>query len=408
MNSSKFIWYGIDEYSKKIFHYMPYLLKYIDCFFDEEQSQKFFMQKKVISNLHCIDNNNVLVFSANNEEKVTKLIKSYLNFCGTICASDWFASLIEKGMLIQPYKVRLESCSLCQLDCVTCYMRRKNTGNIGNGYLKYDDFVFFIKNNPFVKEIELSNNGEPFLNPDLLNILEYAYENKILITFSNGSNFNDVKYEILEALVKYNVRKIRISIDGASQSSYSRYRRNGNFNKVIENIKKLNNIKERYNSKTPHLTWQYILMEHNECDIENAVKMANELKMKLEFKLDWAGEYEPLDPKYVTKFTNLTIYNRKQWHEANGSYFANKMCSEMLFQPQINYDGRLLGCCCVYMSDWNINVFDENLTNALNNTHYKQILIDFLKGNYNFRLDSMCKDCSANNHNLGERQQLII
>ena len=48
---------------------------------------------------------------------------------------------------------------------------------------------------------------------------------------------------------------IRLSIDGASQETYSRYRVNGNFDRVIENIKRLQAYKQKVGSEYPDLTW---------------------------------------------------------------------------------------------------------------------------------------------------------
>ncbi len=71
----------------------------------------------------------------------------------------------------KPYKVKLEFCSLCQLNCKTCYRRRDNSGTVGKGYLTYENFVKFVEMNPFVTQIETSDNGEIFLNRNLLKIV---------------------------------------------------------------------------------------------------------------------------------------------------------------------------------------------------------------------------------------------
>ena len=65
-----------------------------------------------------------------------------------------------------PRMVRIEACSLCQLNCTECYMREiPNKTIIGNGYLKYDDFKKFIETNPYIEEIELSLAAKFFLIP---------------------------------------------------------------------------------------------------------------------------------------------------------------------------------------------------------------------------------------------------
>ena len=42
--------------------------------------------------------------------------------------------------------------------------------------------------------------------------------------------------------------------------------------------------------------------------------------------------------------------------------------------PQINWDGRLLGCCQIYRSDWGMNVFEEGYLACLNSEPYRGTL----------------------------------
>ena len=144
---------------------------------------------------------------------------------------------------IKPKKVRLEAATVCQLRCPTCPTTQgeiKKT--LGAGFLKLKDFQRLVDENPWVSQIELSNWGEIFLNPDLLGILEYAYKKNVALHADNGVNLNTVSDTVLEAMVNYSFRSVTCSIDGASDETYSIYRRKGNFEKVIENIRKINHL----------------------------------------------------------------------------------------------------------------------------------------------------------------------
>ncbi len=75
----------------------------------------------------------------------------------------------------------MEACTLCQLNCPACWFRVdeygiKKKNHTFFGYLKFDDFKNFVDDNPQIESIELSNNGEIFLNPELNKIIEYAYK----------------------------------------------------------------------------------------------------------------------------------------------------------------------------------------------------------------------------------------
>ena len=271
-----------------------------------------------------------------------------------------------------PRSVRLKASTLCQLNCKSCYMRKFNSGTMGTGYLTFSDFQKFIQNNKFVKHIELSNSGEIFLNPDLILILKYAFENNIKLSAYNGVNFNTVSDEIIEALVKYRFRSMTVSIDGASQEIYSLYRVNGNIYTVMENIEKLNKFKQKYKSQFPELVWQYILMEHNECDIVKAKEMAKQLQMKIVFKLTWDPGYYPKNAAMVRKETGLNYLSNEEAVEKEGREYAiMTICHQLWTCPQINWDGRLLGCCGIFTDDFGVNVFETGLKKAINSENYR-------------------------------------
>ena len=135
------------------------------------------------------------------------------------------------------FNIRLDVCTLCRLNCPTCSMRLLNYAGNKAGYLTFNNFKTFIDNNDnLIKRIEISNAGEPFLNPELSDILKYAFEKQIDITCNNASTLNFNNKKLLEAIVDYQVKSLVVAIDGVTQECYEKYRRNGNLNLVFENL----------------------------------------------------------------------------------------------------------------------------------------------------------------------------
>ncbi|MCK5880075.1 MAG: radical SAM protein, partial [Holophagae bacterium] len=121
---------------------------------------------------------------------------------------------------ISPRRIRLEASSVCQLKCPSC----PNTSGaihpvIGRGFLKLQDFESLLKQNAALREIELSNYGEIFLNPSLTEIMRVAHEYHVALRMDTGSNLNTADMEQLEGLVKYRVRNLTCSLDGATQET---------------------------------------------------------------------------------------------------------------------------------------------------------------------------------------------
>lgn len=324
---------------------------------------------------------------------------------------EWICKMLrERKIKLKPRSVRLETCTLCQLDCAWCYMRTGNYGATGRGYLTFEKFKSFLDENNFIEHVEISNSGEVFLNKDLALMLKYAYEKHIDITIGNGSNFNDVSDEMLELLVKTQVKFINISLDGASQDIYSIYRRKGNFDKVIVNIKKLNEFKKKYNSVYPKLQWQFILMEHNLCDVKAAKQMAKELDMIIRYTYDVVkDEFSVQHKKELMEITGLKYLTKKEYNEENSEQlYGEVFCSQMLFSPQINFDGRLLGCCKIWNSDFGINIFDMGLIEGLNSDRYLNAVLMLLGGRKIFDSDSPCLNCCEIGERIKKQNYLYI
>lgn len=278
--------------------------------------------------------------------------------------------MLEK---IMPRKIWLEASSICQLRCVQCWHSNSSSlkwSAVGIGYLKFSDFKNLVDDNPWVKEIELSNWGEIFLNPELLDIIKYAYWHDVGLTADNGVNLNDVEEEVLEGLVKYKFLSIRCSIDGASNDTYKIYRINGNYDKVIKNINIINKYKEKYQSIYPLLTWQFVLFGHNEHELAEAKNKAKELGMAFKAKVNYAPQYSPVNDSelYRREFGHLPEHEYKQ---KTGEIYLGETCRQLWHSPAINWDGKILGCCINQKMGFGGNAFKDGLLKCINSRNMK-------------------------------------
>ncbi|MDD4939181.1 MAG: cupin domain-containing protein [Candidatus Omnitrophica bacterium] len=308
---------------------------------------------------------------------------------------------ISKEKMLIPRSIRLESSTICQLDCPSCPTALGQIAkNLGKGFLSFRSFKEIVDSNPWIISIELSNWGEIFLNKDLLKIMKYAYKNNIALHAGNGVNLNNAAEDDLEGLVKYKFRDISCSIDGVSQGTYSLYRKNGDFNGVIENIKAINHFKNLYNSEYPVLKWKFIIFGHNEQEISKARQMAEDLNMSFHVKLAWEGLYSgesfsPVNNKeLVRKETGLGVADRSEFREKYGyEYTLRDCCLELWRTPQINFNGRVLGCTVNYHNGFG-DTFKDGLIAALNNEriNYARAM---LLGKNEPREDIPCSFCRS-------------
>jgi len=248
------------------------------------------------------------------------------------------------GLLVSPEEVRLDICSLCQLQCVLCPVGyRKGEDFIGSGVLPFADFARFIDDNPRVRTIEIGSSGEVFLNPDLPAMLQYAWGKGVAIRIDQGSNLNNASGESLEALVRYGVTILKVSIDGATQETYQKYRVGGQLRKVLENVHKINDCKKKYKSSLPRLILQFIPFGHNEHEIDKIMVMAKALGMDIYFKLNVFTEHFPLrNHERLKKLIGFSDTN--SFYEKTGKIYMRNVCLQIWRAPQISWNGRLLGC----------------------------------------------------------------
>ena len=87
---------------------------------------------------------------------------------------------------------------------------------LGRGFLDPADLGRLLDANPQIRRVELSNYGEMFLNPALAGLLGVCHERRVAATGHNGANLNNARPEMLEAAVRYGMRVLTVSIDGAS------------------------------------------------------------------------------------------------------------------------------------------------------------------------------------------------
>jgi MoaA/NifB/PqqE/SkfB family radical SAM enzyme len=287
----------------------------------------------------------------------------------------------------RPSHVRLDASTACQLGCPGCPTAAGSIARVfGTGWLTLSDFQRFVGRQPWIRHVELSNWGEIFLNPELIGILRYAARRHIALSAMNGVNLNHASTTALEALVKYGMRKLSCSIDGASQETYATYRVKGHFDQVIGNIRVINRFKAQYRSQWPHLHWQFVVFGHNEHEIETARALAAELNMKFSLKLSWDDLYghsfSPVrTPEIIRNASGLGVADRQEYEARFKKSYIADTCHELWLSPQVNFDGRLLGCTLNHWGDFG-NVFAEGLSACLSNpamTRAKNMLLGLEK-----------------------------
>ena len=121
--------------------------------------------------------------------------------------------------------------------------------------------------------------------------------------------------------------------------------------------------------------------------------MAAELGMDIYYTLDFRG-FKPKDREWLQSVTGISFQDAKGTGKTKArEYMSDYFCRQMILTPQINWDGRLLGCCTVFQRDWGINVFEEPLSEVFNDPDYRAAAISILTGKDGMDHLGPCREC---------------
>ena len=95
----------------------------------------------------------------------------------------------------------------------------------------------------------------------------------------------------------------------------------------------------------------------------------------------------------MERVTGYQYFSRKEYDENNERMYASDACYQTIYEPQINWDGRLLGCCMVWKTDLGINVFEEGLIKALNSPQYREEMAILLGLKEKTDISIPCEKC---------------
>lgn len=284
-----------------------------------------------------------------------------------------------------PTAVMIEPTNICNLKCPLCPS--------GNGTLKrpkgYMSFNLFRKIIDEVKNyatmIILWNQGEPYLNPEINQMVKYATDAGLFTLTSTNLNADMDADEI----VKSGIDSMIVSVDGATQETYNQYRVNGNLDKVITNVKNIVEAKKRLKSATPIIRWQFLVMKHNEHEIEKIKQMAKELDVdQLSFKT--IQIYTKDDIKFLPDNPKYRRY-KLSGEEFEIKFKMENKCRRMWQQPVVNWNGDVAICCYDKDIEFPVgNVKEQSLLSIWQGKAFQNMRNAVLKNRKAFEI---CRNC---------------
>ncbi len=279
---------------------------------------------------------------------------------------------------LPPY-IKVEPTPLCQLSCPGC-MQPKYLAGARSGQamqMTLDEFKRIVDPLKHVLlGISLSNYGEPLLNRQLAEIIAYGHLNRIAISFPTNLSLK-LNEAAIEKLVRSGVDSLMVSLDGASQESYARYRVGGDYELVLANVKAITAAKQALGMKRPRLTWKFVVFDHNRHERDYVVRMHRELGF---------DDYSFVQDGRGGDFTAAkAAYNA-------GLRDKNTACYWLWHAMIIRWDGEVFPCCTYH--DFHLgNAIQGNSADIWKSRSYQALRRGFARAGGSQGIHKICRQC---------------
>jgi len=292
-----------------------------------------------------------------------------------VIAATKFSSLLR-----YPFKFEIEHTTVCNKRCIHCeHTHWQEKGE----RLAFEQFKKIIDQFPNLKWINLTGEGDNFLNPDYMKFIEYMTQRNVSVNFVDEFDF--IESEKAKRLVELGVNCIWISMDGATEETYEKIKVGCNFDKAIQNIKTLQETKKKLGSPLPTLCFRFIVTNLNYQEMPRMVELVHSFGDLGEGgRLEFAGlltfkEIEHLKlndlPEEIIKETLKR--GKELGVEVSFSHLKKEelpsinKCTAWM-EPYIMMGGYVLPCCAILMSNKR-EFLRKNAFGNINEKSFKEI-----------------------------------
>jgi MoaA/NifB/PqqE/SkfB family radical SAM enzyme len=258
----------------------------------------------------------------------------------------------------KPFIMFLEVNNICNLHCPFCLTGKGKTAgrpkrNMTLSEMKKTidemaDYLYFV---------QLYNWGEPLLNRDLFDFINYAHGKRIFTMVSSNMNFT--RDTLAEEIVASGLDYFIAAIDGFSADSYKKYRIGGDFDKAIRSLEGVMNVRKRMHRSHPFVEWQYVVFRHNQHEIDEARSFADRIGV----------DYFHALPGYIEDTEWITTL--PEYRVDLGRPESVAKCTRVWTHLNVRADGGVAPCCYeFYKQDDFANIFETPFRQFWNNTMF--------------------------------------
>ena len=291
-----------------------------------------------------------------------------------------------------PYMLQIEPTNMCNLKCPLC-PAGTNQLERPRRHMPLQEFKGLINDmEDYLLFLILWEWGEPFMHPQLPEMIHYAAERDIKTLTSTNAHFLDDE-DYLKRILTSGLTTLIVAIDSLEQERYSVYRKNGSLSKAVSGLKTVVRLKKKLRSKT-RINLRMVIMKQNEHELPAMRQFAKDMGVDVftvkslnpSCGLDAAdGDLVPRDP----------AYRRYVYHE--GTFERVRIethCRKMWFMCSISANGEIIPCGYDYTSKLKVgNIADTPLSQIWNAPAVQQLRKRLINEKESL---PKCRECSIN------------
>ncbi len=318
-----------------------------------------------------------------NAKKISNALKVVVSF---------YAARHSKKEAIwgMPISLNVEPTTHCNLRCPECPSGLRSFSR-PTGMLEEKMFQNIIDQ---VKDkliyLTFYFQGEPFLNPRFPNMVRYASDRGIFTFTSTNAHFIDEENAV--KIIQSGLDKLIISMDGTTQEVFEKYRVGGQLEKVLEGTRNMVRLKKKLKSKTPYLVIQFLVVRHNEHQVEEARKLTKELGVdEIKFKTAQIENFQ-LGNDLIPHNQKYSRYQKKKDGQYQIKNSLLNRCWKLWSGSVMTWDGKILPCCFDKDAKYDFgNIQSEPFKEIWKGENYQKFRQQLLKSRSSI---DICTNCS--------------
>lgn len=174
-----------------------------------------------------------------------------------------------------PTALQVEVTSACNLSCAMCLVSHRPPVNKVTGAMPMDRFRALVDEFPDLQELTLQGLGEPLLSPHLIEMIRYAKGRGTKVGFN--SNAMLLNRRLATQLVDLGLDWLHVSLDGADADTFESIRSGASFERVVDNLAGLVEIRRNAGSETPWIRAVFVAMRRNVAQLPALVRLLSSI-----------------------------------------------------------------------------------------------------------------------------------